>query len=247
MALTRLTPFTLVFGLAFGAIACDRQTAADAPPPNNTAPAAEAVASPAASPAADAMTPGEQANADFQDRLGGADLLAQLRQGGHIIYLRHTQTVKDYADQADPKMNLGDCETQRKLSAEGENQARSIGEAFTAKGIPVGEVIASQYCRAWKTADLAFGRHRQEPKLNFLPFEDYTPEQVQTMKENLMPLLIKSSEMGKNTVIVGHDDPFEAATGIYPDPQGMAYVLTPDGQGGFELQANLLPEEWGQL
>jgi len=40
---------------------------------------------------------------------------------------------------------------------------------------------------------------------------------------------------------------FEAATGIYPDPQGMAYVLTPHGSGGFTAQANRLPNEWAKL
>lgn len=39
----------------------------------------------------------------------------------------------------------------------------------------------------------------------------------------------------------------EAATGIYPDPQGIAYVLTPDGNGSFTLQANALPVAWGEL
>ena len=39
----------------------------------------------------------------------------------------------------------------------------------------------------------------------------------------------------------------EAGTGIYPDPQGIAYVLEPDGEGGFEIIANLLPEEWVEL
>ena len=54
-------------------------------------------------------------------------------------------------------------------------------------------------------------------------------------------------DSGQNTVIVGHDDIFEAATGIYPAPQGLAYVLTPDGAGDFELVANMLPEEWAGL
>lgn len=63
----------------------------------------------------------------------------------------------------------------------------------------------------------------------------------------MMPLLTVAPASGKNTVLVGHDDIFEAATGIYPDPQGMAYVLTPDGNGGFTLQANLLPDEWAKL
>ncbi|NJN29412.1 MAG: histidine phosphatase family protein [Synechococcales cyanobacterium RM1_1_8] len=190
---------------------------------------------------------GEQANADFQDKLSGAELLTALQAGGHVIYFRHAQTEKDYADQADPSMSLSDCESQRKLSDVGIQQAKDIGGAFKAKGIPVGDVIASQYCRAWQTADLAFGKHEKNPKLNFLPFEDYTDEQVEEMKANVMPLLTEAPPAGENKVIVGHDDIFEAATGIYPDPQGIAYVLTPDGSGGFTLQANLLPEEWAQL
>ncbi|NJR67558.1 MAG: histidine phosphatase family protein [Synechococcales cyanobacterium CRU_2_2] len=190
---------------------------------------------------------GEQANADFQDKLSGAELLSALQDGGHVIYFRHAQTEKDYADQADPSMSLSDCESQRKLSDVGIQQAKDIGGAFKAKGIPVGDVIASQYCRAWQTADLAFGKHEKNPKLNFLPFEDYTDEQVEEMKANVMPLLTEAPPAGENKVIVGHDDIFEAATGIYPDPQGIAYVLTPDGSGGFTLQANLLPEEWAQL
>jgi hypothetical protein len=80
-----------------------------------------------------------------------------------------------------------------------------------------------------------------------LPFEDYTDAQVEEMKKNVMPLLIKVPISGKNTVIVGHDDIFEAATGIYPDPQGIAYILKPNGKGGFEIVANLLPDEWMKL
>jgi len=190
---------------------------------------------------------GEKANAEFKDILSGAELLRALKEGGHIIYFRHAQTTKDYADQADPNLDLNNCETQRKLSDVGEKQAKDIGAAFTAKSIPVGDVITSDYCRAWKTADLAFGKHQKNSKLNFLPFEDYTDAQVEEMKNNVMPLLTAVPASGKNTVIVGHDDIFEAATGIYPDPQGMAYILKPDGKGSFEIVANLLPDEWIKL
>jgi broad specificity phosphatase PhoE len=224
-------------------------------PPDTT------VSSPQTSPVADAQaegeggeggegeqySAGEKANAEFKDILSGSELLGALKKGGHVIYFRHAQTTKDYADQADPKMKLDDCETQRKLSDEGIKQAKDIGTAFQSKSIPVGDVITSEYCRAWKTADLAFGKHQKNPKLNFLPFEEYTDAQVQEMKANVMPLLTAVPKSGQNTVIVGHDDVFEAATGIYPDPQGMAYVLTPDGKGSFKLVANLLPEEWAKL
>jgi broad specificity phosphatase PhoE len=191
------------------------------------------------------LSPGEQANADFQDKLSGAELLSALQQGGHIIYFRHAQTEKDYADQV--TANVDDCSTQRMLSEVGWQQAKTIGQGFEANSIPVGKVISSQFCRAWQTADLAFGQYEKNPALNFPKAEDYTAEQVAQMKANVMPLLTAVPESGTNTVIVGHDDIFEAATGIYPDPQGMAYVLTPDGNGSFELVANMLPEEWLQF
>lgn len=191
------------------------------------------------------LSPGEQANENFQDKLSGSELLNALQEGGHVIYFRHARTEKDYADQVTADVN--NCATQRVLSEEGWQQAEAIGAAFEENSIPVGEVIASEYCRAWKTAGLAFGRYEKNPALNFLPYEDYTEEQVAQMRENVMPLLTDNPKSGMNTVIVGHDDIFEAATGIYPAPQGIAYVLKPDGNGDFELIAKMLPEEWSQL
>jgi phosphohistidine phosphatase SixA len=191
------------------------------------------------------LSPGEQANADFEDKMDSEELLSELQEGGYIIYFRHAQTEKDYADQV--KANVDDCSTQRTLSEEGWQQAISIGNAFADADIPIGEVISSEYCRAWQTASLAFGQYEKDDALNFLPFEDYTPAQMEQMKANVTPLLTAMPESGTNTVIVGHDDLFEAATGIYPDPQGMAYVVKPDGNGGFEVMANMLPEEWSEL
>jgi len=191
------------------------------------------------------LSPGEQANADFQDKLSGTELLSALQQGGYIIYFRHAQTEKDYADQVEAV--LGDCSTQRMLSETGWQQAKTIGAGFQENSIPVDQVVSSEYCRAWQTADLAFGKYEQNPALNFPPSGEYTEEQVAQMKAALTPMLTTAPESGTNTVIVGHDDVFESATGIYPDPQGMAYIVKPDGQGGFELVANILPDEWSQL
>ncbi len=181
----------------------------------------------------------------FQDKLSGEALTNALKKGGYVIYFRHAQTEKDYADQINAK--IGDCSTQRMLSAVGWEQARTIGKGFESLQIPVGEVYSSEYCRAWQTADLAFGRYETRPELNFLPFEEYTDAQVAQMKETVMPLLAATPEPGKNTVIVGHDDLLEAAIGIYPEPQGIAYILKPDGRGGVEVIANVLVEEWETL
>ena len=191
------------------------------------------------------VSPGEQANENFQDKMSGDELLSELQNGGYVIYFRHAQTETDYADQI--KADVNDCATQRVLSEEGWQQAISIGDAFDAAEIPIGEVTTSEYCRAWETASLAFGQYQKDSALNFLPFEDYTDEQVEQMKANVTPFLTAVPETGTNNIIVGHDDIFEAATGIYPDPQGMAYVLKPDGSGGFEVIANMLSEEWAEF
>ncbi|MEM9252933.1 MAG: histidine phosphatase family protein [Planctomycetota bacterium] len=182
-----------------------------------------------------------KAEPSFQP-LPNEQLLAGLRAGGHVIYFRHAQTEKDYADQvtADPN----DGSTQRVLSEYGWHQAKRIGVAIQELEIPVGDVVTSEYFRAWQTADLAFGRYEKTAALNFEPAEQYTPEQFAAMRTRVMPLVTAAPEPGVNTVIVGHDDPFESVTGIYPEPQGVAYVLKPDGEGGFTILARVGPDEW---
>ena len=181
---------------------------------------------------------------DFKSKVTGTALLNALRKGGHVIYIRHAQTDKDYADQADPKLDLTNCGTQRTLSDKGWNQAKNIGAGFRKAKIPVGTVVASDYCRAWQTADLAFGTYKRNSVLNFVKSEEYDEAQRLQMKNAVMPLLTAMPIPGTNTVIVGHDDVFDSATGIYPKPQGMAYVLKPDGRGKFDILANMPAEGW---
>ena len=171
----------------------------------------------------------------------------ELRQGGYVIYFRHARTESDYADQADPNIVLNDCSTQRTLSEYGWRQARVIGAAFEDLDIPIDQVISSQYCRAWQTAFLAFGEYEKSPALNFYPAEEYTDEQFAQMRDAVMPFLTAVPPAGTNTILVGHDDVFESATGIYPEPQGVAYVVKPDGDGGFELVASMMPVDWALI
>ena len=104
-------------------------------------------------------------------------LLASIKDGGYIIYFRHTTTERDYADQADPLMSLDDCSSQRKLSTQGIKESYEIGMAFALKEIPVGEIIVSEYCRSWKTANLAFGEWtKKDSRLIFLSYKDYTKD-----------------------------------------------------------------------
>ena len=117
--------------------------------------------------------------------------------------------------------------------------------------IPVGQVISSDYCRAYNTAQIAFGKYTKNSNLNFLPCVDCTPEDYKEYSRRVSPLLSSVPAAGTNTFLVGHDDPFQGVTmdllppdGIYPDPMGVAYVVKPMSNGKFELLAKLLPTQW---
>ena len=179
------------------------------------------------------------------DQMSPDQLVDALRDGGYVIFIRHAQTEHDYADQIDAEM--GDCSTQRALSEAGWHEARAIGAAFDRLEIPVDTVISSEYCRAWQTADLAFGRYYPLADLNFEPAEDYTEAQIEAMRDRMVPHLTRSPGDGANTVLVGHDDPFESATGIYPEPMGVTFVIEPQGDGTFEVLGSIGPEAWSGI
>ena len=169
-------------------------------------------------------------------------LIEKMQSGGLVLYIRHASTENDYADQV--SANVNDGSTQRVLSEKGWHEAVQLGEAFEYYQIPVGDVLTSQYFRAWQTAWLAFGSYEKHEALNFLPSESYSDEQIQLMKERLMPYLIKVPKGNKNTVIVAHDDPFEAVTGIYPEPMGICFVLEPKQNGNFDILGSIAIADW---
>ena len=62
-----------------------------------------------------------------------------------------------------------------------------------------------------------------------------------------MLLLTRPPLLGTNTVIIGHDYPFEAVTGGNPQLQEIGYILQPDGGKSFKIIASVLPSEWASL
>ena len=169
-------------------------------------------------------------------------LLAAMQRGGNVIYVRHADTERNYSDQV--LAVLGDCSTQRVLSEEGWKQAKKIGEQFRNNHIPYHKVISSDYCRAWQTADLAFGQFEKDPALDFVASAAYTPGQWQIMSDNLTPLLKKMPPKGTNTILVGHDDPFNAATLIYPAPMGSTWIIKPYPNGKYQVLGSIAPQDW---
>ena len=76
---------------------------------------------------------------------------------------------------------------------------------------------------------------------------DYADQIDAVMGARVAPHLGTVPSAGANTVLVGHDDPFEAATGIYPAPMGGAYIIAPTADGEFEVLGHIVPDDWAQL
>jgi hypothetical protein len=177
-----------------------------------------------------------------QERLPPRKAIEALRQGGYIIYFRHFETGADTPDQH--LARLDDCATQRQLNERGVRQAVRVRNAVQAMKIPVGDVLASPFCRAWQSADISFGRHLKVDGLKLPPSKDYTDADERTMREALLPLLAQPPAPGTNTIIMAHDDNMPATGGPEIRTQGEAVVMKPDGRGGFEVVASIKPHRW---
>ncbi len=157
----------------------------------------------------------------------------RLRSGGHVVAIRHAATVPGVGDP--PGFRLDDCATQRNLSESGRDEARRLGEAFRVRGVPVGEVLSSEWCRCRDTAALAFGRYVAWPALNsFFGNRATEGEQTRTVRERAL----RWTGPG-NLVLVTHQVNVTALTGVFPAP-GELVVLRPAG-GSLELVGRIAP------
>ena len=167
-------------------------------------------------------------------RAAGADeaLWELLRAGGHVVVMRHAATDRSIGDPPDFRMD--NCSTQRNLSAEGREQARRLAAAFGARGIPIGRVLSSQWCRCLETARLAFGSAEPWPVLNSA-FRDRELEPARTRE--VRALVGRRPERG-NLVLVSHQFNIGVLTGVYP-AEGEFLVLTPLADGAFHVAGRL--------
>lgn len=188
------------------------------------------------------VVPAPVANA--ADKLANlSSVLGELRKGGFIIYFRHGPT--DQTGSGDEVTDLMKCETQRNLSAEGRAQATQTGKAIRALRIPVGTVATSPFCRTKDTARLAFGRFTVSNDLASAIGANASETMQST--ESLRRMLSTPPAKATNAVIVSHNSNLREATGIWPKPEGVAYVFRPLPEGRFEAIAMVLPEDWAEV
>jgi phosphohistidine phosphatase SixA len=157
-----------------------------------------------------------------------------LRGGGQILLMRHATTTPGVGDP--PGFRLDDCATQRNLTEAGRQEARRIGAVFRDRGIPVGRVLSSRWCRCMETARLAFGRAEHWPALDS-NFEDRHREPERTAA--IRGRASQRVENG-NLILVTHGTNIAPITGSQPAP-GEFFILTPEGGGRFRVAGRLAP------
>ena len=176
-----------------------------------------------------------------QGELQGRALLAALRGGGYILYFRHTST--DFGQNDEQMTGYENCATQRNLTDQGRAEARAIGVELRELAIPIGEVLASPFCRTMETARLMFGRATATPAVRGGPAQ---PESADRYKE-LRKLLSVPVPAATNLVIASHGNPFRAVVGGPYLAEGEAVVIAPRGKDGFSVVAHVRKDAWEDL
>ena len=173
--------------------------------------------------------------------LRGRALANALRHGGYVIYLRHTST--DFGQNDEGMTSFDDCAKQRNLTDAGRAEARTIGAAIAKLRIPIGDVLASPFCRTLETARLIFGHATPTPAVRGGPATTEDPDRYQ----GLRTLLSTPVSGGVNVAIVSHGNPFRAVAGTPYLAEGEAAVIEPLRAKGFRIVARVAKDGWDGL
>jgi len=171
------------------------------------------------------------------------DVLKLLRGGGYVIVFRHGATHTDQAD-TDP-LNLDNVAKQRQLNDKGRADAKAVGEAFRAAGIPIGKSYSSRFQRAVETARLIGGK---EPQTKLDLSEGglvVTPNENNRRTQAMRALVATAPDPGTNTFIVTHKPNILDAFGKdwFEIKEGEASIFKPEGKG-FALVARIQIGQW---
>jgi phosphohistidine phosphatase SixA len=184
---------------------------------------------------------GATAAAAQTETLSGAALLSALKAGGLILYFRHAST--DFGQNDEQMTGFEDCARQRNLTDRGRDEARAIGTAIARLGLPIGDVLASPFCRTMETARLIFGRASASTAVRGGPASGGATERYAALRE----LLSTAPAAGTDLVIVSHGNPLHAVAGEINLAEGEAAVIRPLGAAGFRIVARIPKDGWVTL
>lgn len=136
--------------------------------------------------------------------------LSERNPKGYVLLIRHAYAPGS----GDPaNFKLGDCSTQRNLSAEGRAEARALGEWLKNRDLNILRIEASRWCRATETAELLnLGEVIPNNNLNSLFTSTAKQNRIQTAA--IRKQIINHRPKRGLVIMVGHFVNFSALTGI---------------------------------
>ena len=195
------------------------------------------------SPLAHAEATGTRPN--FVEYLANRELLAELRKGGHVLYLRHGYTDNSRPDRF-PNVDLQDCNTQRPLNDAGRKLMREVGKSLRKAELPIGEILVSPMCRTRESAELAIG-DRFQTEEGLMYSANMTSDEKKPRLETLRKLLTAPLPAGKNRLLIAHAPNLADLIGFFVKPEGTIVVFAQRGPEGYEYVASIPPSQWQEL
>lgn len=183
-------------------------------------------------------------------------LVQCLAAGGYTLFWRHASAdvcadatnlgtaantaVPNWWKSCDPNCPVGGggTATARQLNATGVMESITIGLDMTTRGIPIGQVRSSEFCRCVQTAEnMAFPVPiEQEPDLTYFVYDEAN------RCANSMAMLAEPPAAGTNTALISH------AGNLCPNLDQLAWgeaaIFKPNDGGGATYIARVLASEW---
>jgi phosphohistidine phosphatase SixA len=184
---------------------------------------------------------------DPKTELKGSALIAALKLGGFVLYMRHAISTNgsDGALATTPSW-WENCAIQRNIADAGRVQARKVGAALRALNVPIEEIKTSQFCRARDTAhEMGLGAIEITEDLN------HAIGQRPGFDVNVarFALLSRKPTSGSNVLLVSHTHGSprteERAMGSIQEAEIVVY--RPNQNGGTEPIGRILVSEWDSL
>ena len=172
-----------------------------------------------------------------------------LQDGGYVLLMRHGRTDAAIPD-VPGGVTIGDCSTQRPLSAQGRADAQRLATVLARRKVPLERIFSSEFCRAQEHGNLglaAYAKHGQTTwdRLNYLSdplVAPRLPEYTADVKARIAAF----RGLG-NLLLISHvtnTDPILSGTEGTSLAEGEFAIVRPSRGGRFEYLGRIAPSAW---
>lgn len=136
------------------------------------------------------------------------DVWSALAEGGKVVLMRHS-ALNQGRGKGNSLLRDPSCKAERNLSSAGEREARTVGERFKERNIPIFDVRYSPFCRTADTAKLAFGKGIAVDYLSLS--EILSPAEAAAQSAQLSRIIGSYTGQG-NLILVTHEPNINAVS-----------------------------------